>query len=60
VLDALASIDSRTGHLDRARAELEAADRVAAAAPHLWSGDRVDAGRTRAILASAAGHVPAT
>jgi tetratricopeptide (TPR) repeat protein len=53
-LDALAVIEAGAGHLDEAKARLDAADGVAASTSLLWAGDRVDGGRIRAAFTS--GH----
>ncbi|HEU0102949.1 MAG TPA: BTAD domain-containing putative transcriptional regulator, partial [Mycobacteriales bacterium] len=51
-LDALAALDLRAGRLDDARSALDAADVVAAEAPYLWPGDRVESERARRALAA--------
>lgn len=52
-LDALAALDARQGHLEAAQSELAAADKITAATPLLWPGDRSDGERAKTHLAAA-------
>jgi hypothetical protein len=51
-MDALAVLDVRAGELDEAWAHIVQADELAASAPFLWAGDRVDSQRARRELAA--------